>query len=104
MPVRHDSIADEILEFCALQISWHHLALGEGTKRGGVPYLPAEFDAGYRGLQVVRVRQHVCLNLNGIERIGSCQTDMTSALRTHDACGHRPRTGRWVEPGRCLSA
>jgi len=45
MPVSYDAIADEVLEFCALQISWHHLALGEVAKCGGVADLPAEFYA-----------------------------------------------------------
>src|SRR5258705_11016186 len=99
MPVRGDAIADKVLEFCTLQLSWHHLALGEGVKGGGVTDLPTEFDARDRGLQIVGVTQKLCLDLNRVERVGARQTDSTSTLGTHDAGGHRPRTARWLEPG-----
>src|SRR6266446_1122782 len=65
MPVRGDALADKVLEFCALHISWHHLALGEAVKGGGVTDLPTEFDARDRSLQIVRVTQKRCLDLNG---------------------------------------
>src|SRR6266853_5619478 len=104
MPVRSHAIADKVHEFCALQLSWHHLALGEVVKGGGVTDLPTESDSRDRGLQIVGVTQKLCLDLNGVERAGARQTDSTSTLGTHDAGCHRPRTGRWIEPGCSLSA
>ena len=70
MPVGYDGIADKILEFRTLQIFWHHLALRKGAKCGRAADLAAEFYAGYCGLQIVGIRQIICVNLNGVERIG----------------------------------
>jgi len=74
MPVGHGCIANEVFKLGTFQVSWHHLALDEWAKCGGVAYLAAEFHAGYRGLQIVWVTQTICLNLNGVERIGARQT------------------------------
>ena len=37
MPVGYDGIADKILEFRTLQISWHHLALAKGRSAAELP-------------------------------------------------------------------
>ena len=46
------------------------LAVQEGAKCGRAADLAAEFYAGYCGLQIVGIRQIICVNLNGVERIG----------------------------------
>ena len=66
------------------QIARHHLALGERAKRSRVADFPTKFQTDHRGLQIVGVRQRVFLDLDGVERIGSRQTDPTSALRPRD--------------------
>ena len=71
MPVTYGVIADEVLEFCALQISWHHLGAGERAQGGRVPYLPAELYTRDRSLEVVGVTQVVGLNVKRVLRIGS---------------------------------
>src|SRR5260370_36867592 len=75
MPIGNGGIPDKVFQFSIFQVAWHHLALGERTKRGGVAYLTAEFHAGYSGLHIIWVRQKIRLNLNGIERIGPRQTN-----------------------------
>src|SRR5262249_14347792 len=84
VPVGHDGVADEVFQLRTFQVSWHHFALGEGAQCGGVAYLSAEFHAGYRGLQIVRVRQKICVNVHRVERIGPRQTDTASAFRPYD--------------------
>jgi hypothetical protein len=56
--------------------------------RGGVADLAAQFDGGYRGLQIVGVRQHICLDLHRVARVWAGQTDMAAALWPD----HAPRT------------
>src|SRR5437667_5537154 len=41
------------------------LAVQEGAKCGRAADLAAEFYAGYCGLQIVGIRQIICVNLNG---------------------------------------
>jgi hypothetical protein len=53
MPVALGGIADEVFEFCTFQVAWHHFALRERPKRGGVPNVAAQLNAGYRGFQIV---------------------------------------------------
>src|SRR3981081_4333090 len=48
--------------------------------RGGVADLAAQFDGGYRGLQIVGVRQHIWLDLHRVARVWAGQTDMAAAL------------------------
>ncbi len=93
MPIGNGGIPDKVFQFSIFQVAWHHLALGERTKRGGVAYLTAEFHAGYSGLHIIWVRQKIRLNLNGIERIGPRQTNTASAFRPYDATEQCP-TGR----------
>ena len=64
LPVARGSIPDKVFELGALQVAWHHLALSKRSKCGGVAYLAAEFHAGDRSLQVVWVREEICLDLN----------------------------------------
>src|SRR5215469_5395264 len=104
MPIGYDAIADKIRKFCVLQISWHHLPFGERTKCGRVAYLSAEFYAGCRRLQIVRVPQIICLDLNGIEGIGPSQTNTSSALRLYDATEQCPSTRRQTKPCCVLGA
>jgi hypothetical protein len=85
MPVGYGGIADEAFELCPFQVAWHHLAPGEGAKRGGVADLSAQFHAGSDSLQIVWVRQKIGLNLDGVERIGPHQKDTASAFGPDDA-------------------
>ena len=71
MPVTYGAITDEVLKFCVLQISWHHLGPAERAQGGRVPYLPAELYTRDRSLQVVGVTQVVGLNVKRVVRIGS---------------------------------
>src|SRR6266481_130081 len=46
-------IADEIFKGSAFQVTWHHLALDETTKRSRIADFAAKLHAGYRRFHVV---------------------------------------------------
>src|SRR5262249_54057313 len=94
MPVSHDGIPDEAFELRTFQITGHHLAPGERPKCRGVAYLATEFHAGYHGLQVVWMRQQIRLNLDGVQGIGSHQTELTSAFGPCDGPEQCPAIAR----------
>ena len=104
MVVRRGGIAHEALEFGACEIARHDFALGERTERSGVADHAAQLHGRYRGLEVIGVRQHVCLDLYRVCRIGASQTDMAAALRPHHAAAQCPDTLRHIESGRGLCA
>ncbi|HEV7441527.1 MAG TPA: hypothetical protein VGO18_02965, partial [Steroidobacteraceae bacterium] len=70
MPGRTSRIADEIFEFGTFQITRHNLALCVWRQSAGVAYLAAKLHSGHRDFEIVRVRQHVSVNPDEIERIG----------------------------------
>src|SRR5260370_41002516 len=102
MPICDAGVPDEVFESGAFEIARHHLAFHEASECGGVTDLATDFHAGYHGLQVVWVRQRAGFDLDGIQRIGACETNQSSAFWAHDTCRHSPGSGRWVEPGYCL--
>jgi hypothetical protein len=85
-PSQGTDLANEVFKLGTFQVPRHHLALDEWAKCGGVPDLAAEFHAGYRGLQIVWVRQIIRLNLYRVERIGPRQTEMASAFAFCKLC------------------
>src|SRR5262249_16821249 len=104
MPVGRDAIADVILEVWSLRTPRHHLTFREGAKCWGVADFPTELYAGDRGPQIVRVTEMICLDPNGVEWIGPCETDTPAAFRLHEAPDQCPAARRQAEPGRILDA
>src|SRR5882762_2019458 len=102
MPVRRGGVPDEALEFGASQTARHGFALGEGSKCRGVAYLTAQLHAGYRGLQVIGVRQHICVDVYRVGRIGAGQGDVAAAFRPHHAPEKCPSELGYIESGRSL--
>ena len=64
-----------------------------------VRYIPTQLFSGSHGLQVAWIPQDVRVDLDRIERIRSCQTEMTSALRPYNTRHHHHRIRRCLEFG-----
>jgi hypothetical protein len=100
MPIGNGGIPDKVFQFSIFQVAWHHLALGERTKRGGVAYLTAEFHAGYSGLHIIWVRQKIRKNSPQSEwdRADWAPSDKYglgfSAVRRHRTMSNRPQVSR----------
>jgi hypothetical protein len=90
MPPAKGSIPDEVLQRRPFQIAGHHLSHNEWAKCGGVADLTAEFDTGHQGIKIVWLRQDIGLDLNGIERICSRQTQVAPTLGPDDAGVYPP--------------
>src|SRR5262249_33801701 len=84
MMVSSSRIADEVFQCSSLQGAWHDFAFCVGSKWGRIANLATKFNTGYRGLHVVRVRQGIGLDLNGVVSVGPGQTYAALALRPHD--------------------
>src|SRR5262249_35419030 len=82
MPIGHGGISDEVVEGGALQITRHDFAFDEWLECRRVADLAAEFHAGPRGLQIVRVRQEIRFNVNWVKRIRTSQTETSLTFRS----------------------
>src|SRR5262245_24697041 len=95
-------ITDEVFQSSSFQVTRHDFAFCVGSKWSRITNLATKFNTSYRGLQIVRVRQPIVLDLDRIVSVGSRQTDTTSALGPHNTSEQCPGIRRWVKFGGCL--
>src|SRR5262249_34285798 len=74
MVVSHSRIADEVFQCSSLQIARHDFAFSVRSKWSRITNLATQFNTSYRGLQIIRVRQRIRLDLERVVSVGSCQT------------------------------
>src|SRR5215471_14982111 len=99
MVVSNNCIADEVFECSSLQVIWHDFAFCVRLKPRRIANLATKFNTGYRGLQIVGVRQVIAFDLYRVVSSGSRQTDAALAFCSYNASEQCPGIRRWIKSG-----
>src|SRR6202048_1145127 len=102
VPVARGRISDEPFQFSTFQASWQDFAFYKRAQRGRVANLTAELHACNSGLPILWVGQSICLDLDGISRVATGQTKVTSALRMCHGTEQCPPCRRQAKSRRVL--
>src|SRR5215475_12091741 len=78
-------VADKVFQCSSCQISRHDFPLGVRSKCSRITDFTTQFNARYRGLQIVRVRQRVGFDSNRVVSVRPRQADTTPALGSYNA-------------------